>query len=198
MIVPDTNLLLYAVDSTSPFHDVAREWWTSCLDGAVPVGLCHPVVFAFARISTNRRAFAHPLSLAQAAGIIRSWSDRQVTRVLYPGPRHVHNVLELLAAAGVAWRQPRHRRAGRRARDRASGRSAYRGSRFSALPRSGLPVSARRLEARRSFQLSQVSENGFLREGTRLRPVGGAPAGSRQEGDAVHASSVRDAASLVA
>ena len=47
MIVPDANLLLYTVDSTSPFHNVAREWWTGCLNGAVPVGLCHPVVFAF-------------------------------------------------------------------------------------------------------------------------------------------------------
>ena len=82
------------------FHDVAREWWTSCLNGAVPVGLCHPVVFAFARISTNRRAFESPLSLAEVTGIIRSWSGRQVTRVLHPGPRHVHNVLELLAEAG--------------------------------------------------------------------------------------------------
>ena len=100
MIVPDANLLLYAVDSTSPFHDVAREWWTSCLNGAVPVGLCHPVVFAFARISTNRRAFVHPLSLAQVTGVIQSWSERRIMRVLYPGPRHVHNVLELLAAAG--------------------------------------------------------------------------------------------------
>lgn len=99
MIVPDANLLLYAVDSTSPFHDVAREWWTSCLDGAVPVGLCHPVVFAFARISTSRHAFESPLSLAGVTAIVQSWSGRQVTRVLYPGPRHVHNVLELLAAA---------------------------------------------------------------------------------------------------
>ena len=100
MIVPDTNLLLYAIDSTSPFHDVAREWWTSCLSGAVPVGLCHPVVFAFIRISTNRRAFGHPLSLGQVTAIVQSWSDRQVTRMLYPGPRHVRNVLELLAAVG--------------------------------------------------------------------------------------------------
>ena len=51
MIVPDANLLLYTVDSTSPFHDVAREWWTSCLNGAVPVGLCHPVMF---RIRSNQ------------------------------------------------------------------------------------------------------------------------------------------------
>ena len=86
MMVPETNLLLYATDSTSPFHDVAREWWTSCLNGSVPVGLCHPVVFAFVRISTNRRAFEHPLSLGQVTGIVQSWSDRKVTRMLYPGP----------------------------------------------------------------------------------------------------------------
>ena len=100
MIVPATNLLLYATDSTSPFHDAAREWWTGCLNGAVPIGLCHAVVFAFVRISTNRRAFARPLSLAQATEVVRSWCDRQVTRVLYPGPRHVRNALELLASAG--------------------------------------------------------------------------------------------------
>lgn len=100
MIVPDTNLLLYATDSTSPFHDIAKEWWTNCLSGAVPVGLCHPVVFAFVRISTNRRAFRQPLSLGQVTSIVQSWTDREVTRVLYPGPRHVHNVLSLLATAG--------------------------------------------------------------------------------------------------
>ena len=101
MIVPDANLLLYATDSTSPFHEAAREWWTGCLNGAVPVGLCHPVVFAFARISTNRRAFRQPLSLAQAAEVVQSWCDSgSFSCVLYPGPQHVRNVLELLDAAG--------------------------------------------------------------------------------------------------
>ena len=100
MIVPDANLLLYATDSTSPFHDPAREWWTSCLNGAVPVGLCHPVVFAFVRISTHPRAFERPLSLSRVTRIVRSWFDRRVTRTLYPGPRHVQNVLNLLAVTG--------------------------------------------------------------------------------------------------
>ena len=100
MIVPDANLLLYATDSTSPFHDAARQWWTTCLNGSAPVGLCHPVVFAFVRISTHPRAFERPLSLSRVARIVQSWFDRQVTRTLYPGPRHVRNVLSLLAAAG--------------------------------------------------------------------------------------------------
>ena len=100
MIVPDANLLLYATDSTSPFHDAARQWWTSCLNGAVPVGLCHPVVFAFVRIGTHPRAFERPLSLSRVTRIVQSWIDRRVTRTLYPGPQHVHNVLHLLAATG--------------------------------------------------------------------------------------------------
>ena len=100
MIVPDANLLLYATDSTSPFHDAAREWWTGCLNGPVPVGLCHPVVFAFIRLSTHPRAFERPLSLTRVTRIVRSWSERQVTRTLYPGPQHVPNVLALLAATG--------------------------------------------------------------------------------------------------
>ena len=100
MIVPDTNLLLYAVDSTSPFHNAARQWWTSCLNGSVSVGLCHPVVFGFIRISTHRRAFERPLSLVQAARIARSWNERRVTRMLYPDNRHTLQVLDLLSVAG--------------------------------------------------------------------------------------------------
>ena len=44
------------------------------------------------------------------------------------------------------------------------------------------PLPPRRLEPRRSLHSSQVSERGFLREGTRLRRVGGRGPGSRQEG----------------
>ena len=100
MIVPDANLLLYATDSTSPFHDAAREWWTGCLNGSVPVGLCHPVVFAFVRLSTHPRVFERPLSLSRVTRIAQSWINRQVTRTLYPGPQHVPNVLNLLATTG--------------------------------------------------------------------------------------------------
>ena len=102
MIVPDANLLLYAVDATSPFHDAASRWWSACLNGDVPVGLCHPVVFAFVRVGTNPRAFRQPLSLAQATQVVQSWHERQITRTLYPSAQHTEQVLELLAAAGSA------------------------------------------------------------------------------------------------
>ena len=102
MIVPDANLLLYSVDSASPFHSPAAKWWASCLNGAVPVGLCQPVLFAFLRVSTNRRIFRAPLSLEAAGDLVDEWAVYPVTRLLLPGEDHVRHVVELLAAAGSA------------------------------------------------------------------------------------------------
>ena len=39
MILPDANLILYAYDLDSPFHEAAAAWWTKCLSGTEPVGL---------------------------------------------------------------------------------------------------------------------------------------------------------------
>ncbi len=102
MIVPDANLLLYSVDSASPFNEAAARWWASCLGGTVSVGLCQPVLFAFLRIGTNRRAFREPLSLEVAADLVAEWIAHPVTRLLLPGEDHVRQVVELLAAAGTS------------------------------------------------------------------------------------------------
>ena len=102
MIVPDVNLLLYAYDDKSPFHQRARRWWEECLSGSEPVGLTHPVIFAFVRIGTSARAFVRPMSLAEASAHVTSWLNRQVTRVLQPDAAHVQQVLELLRDAASA------------------------------------------------------------------------------------------------
>jgi uncharacterized protein len=102
VIVPDVNLLLYAYDSTSPFHKLSREWWEKCLTGSEPVGLTHPVVFAFVRIGTSARAFLRPMSLAEVSTHVTSWLSRRITRVLHPDPAYVENVLKLLQAASSA------------------------------------------------------------------------------------------------
>lgn len=100
MIVPDANLLLYACDTTSPFHDRARNWWQACLSGDEAVGLTHPTLFAFLRISTNPRIFTNPLTLAASAAHIRSWMARRVCQVLQASTDHAARVIDLLDAAG--------------------------------------------------------------------------------------------------
>ena len=102
MIVPDANLLLYAYDDASPFHTRARQWWTECLSGSEPVGLTHPVLFAFVRIATSSRAYLRPMTLAEASAHVASWLDRKVSRVLQPDANHVAQVLTLLQEAASA------------------------------------------------------------------------------------------------
>jgi toxin-antitoxin system PIN domain toxin len=99
VIVPDANLLLYAYDSRAPQHEGARDWWASTLSGREPVGLTHPVTFAFVRIATSARVYENPMSLAEAASHVRSWTSRSVTRVLSPDADHIDRVLDLLQRA---------------------------------------------------------------------------------------------------
>ncbi|MGH8228673.1 MAG: TA system VapC family ribonuclease toxin [Steroidobacteraceae bacterium] len=102
MIVPDANLLLYAYDSSSPFHDRSRNWWQACLSGREAVGLTHPVIFAFLRISTSARVYADPMTLAESASHIRSWLSRRVCQVLDAPGDHSDRVIGLLESAGGA------------------------------------------------------------------------------------------------
>jgi len=102
MIVPDANLLLYAYDNSSPLHEAASQWWQQAMSGSEPVGLTHPVIFAFVRIGTSARVFEQPMSLAKAAAHVTTWLDRQVTRILQPNTDHFRQVLDLLENAKSA------------------------------------------------------------------------------------------------
>jgi toxin-antitoxin system PIN domain toxin len=102
MILPDINLLIYAYDASSPFHAAAATWWQDCLSGEEPVGLSSVVIFGFVRISTNPRIFLHPLTAAEAAGLVRSWLERPPTQILEPSTGHVEDVLRLLEGIGTA------------------------------------------------------------------------------------------------
>lgn len=100
MIVPDINLLLYAYDRDSPFHDRAREWWQSCMSGEEAVGFTHATIFGFIRISTNARIFPSPLTVAQASAHVDEWLERRVSQVLEPQTDYHRQVIELLETAG--------------------------------------------------------------------------------------------------
>lgn len=73
MILPDANLLLYAVNTDSPDHSTAFEWWKTLLESDAAVGLYTGVVFAFVRLSTNRRVFSQPLTVEEAFAYLQNW-----------------------------------------------------------------------------------------------------------------------------
>jgi len=92
----DANLLLYAVDELSPFHQRSVDWLTEALNGPRRVGLPWMSLTAFLRISTNPRATARPLSPSDASAFVRDWLAADVVWQPGPGPRHGEIFLELV------------------------------------------------------------------------------------------------------
>ncbi|WP_370460152.1 TA system VapC family ribonuclease toxin [Pseudactinotalea sp. HY158] len=72
-MILDANILLYAVDSTSPHHDRASRWFTRVLNGAERVGLPRQTTGAFLRVATHPRVTSHPLDAQAARAYVDSW-----------------------------------------------------------------------------------------------------------------------------
>lgn len=101
MNIPDVNLLLYAVNSDSPDHAEAYQWWRHLLHSGVPVGLYSGVAFAFVRLSTNRRVFVTPLDVQQAFAYLRNWLGFSLVRWVEAELDDLKIAEELLQGAGT-------------------------------------------------------------------------------------------------
>lgn len=102
MIVPDVNLLLYAVISGFPQHPRAHVWWERTINSDARVGLTQPALFGFLRIATNARILQSPLAINEAIDYVRDWLAQPNVNLLTPGPNHFNIALELLQDIGTA------------------------------------------------------------------------------------------------
>jgi uncharacterized protein len=101
MIVPDANLLVYAVNKDAPLHRQAHLWLQQTLSGDEGVGLSWTVVLAFLRLTTRVGVFRKPLAVKAAFDIVDGWFQQPVTHIVHPGPRHLATVRSLLAPLGT-------------------------------------------------------------------------------------------------
>jgi toxin-antitoxin system PIN domain toxin len=100
MIIPDINLLVYAYDSTSPWHERAREWWRQTLVGTESVGIPAVVILAFIRLMTHTSLSGNPMALPRARVIVSSWVAVDGVRVLAPTWETLSLMMELLEETG--------------------------------------------------------------------------------------------------
>jgi len=103
MNVPDVNLLLYALDRSSPHHDRARDWLEGVLSGQETVGFSWTVLLAFLRLSTRGQIFVNPLAPGEAFDIVEGWLAQPSATVLHPTDRHgaiLRGLIEPLGTAG--------------------------------------------------------------------------------------------------
>jgi toxin-antitoxin system PIN domain toxin len=100
--LPDVNLLLYAVDETSPRHDAARVWLERTLSGSETVAFVWVVLLAFVRLSTHAAVFSRPLDLDAALDLVDEWLAQPCVTVVAPTERHAAVLREMLQPLGTA------------------------------------------------------------------------------------------------
>ncbi len=102
MIILDANILLYASDTSSRQHPVARAWLERALSGTDTVGLAIVALLAFVRIATNPRIMAAALAPSAAFEQIDEWFAQPPAMLVHPGRRHLGICRALLEASGTA------------------------------------------------------------------------------------------------
>lgn len=97
----DANLLIYAVNSDLPQHQLARSWLESVFSGNEAVGLPWVSVMAFLRLSTHARVFSTPLSVEMAAAYVDEWLAQPPVSLVVPGAKHWAILKTLLLNTGT-------------------------------------------------------------------------------------------------
>jgi uncharacterized protein len=88
MILPDVNVLIYALRPELPQHQLCRGWLTDVVNGSAAFGISRLVLSSVVRVTTNHRAFEKPEPLTEAFGYC-NWLASQPNAVLIePGDRH--------------------------------------------------------------------------------------------------------------
>jgi len=98
----DVNLLLYAVDESSPHHEAAHRWLEERLSASETLAFSWTTLLAFVRLSTNPRVFESPYTVEEALDLVDSWLAQPPAVVVQPGERHSALLRELLGPLGGA------------------------------------------------------------------------------------------------
>jgi hypothetical protein len=100
-MVVDANVLIYAVNADSAWHEESNGWLDRALAGTEPVGFSWVVLLAFWRIVTHRGVFETPLEIGQVGSIIESWLAQPASVEVQPTPRHLSLLSGLLMSSGA-------------------------------------------------------------------------------------------------
>lgn len=96
MNLVDTSVLVYAVDSSSTRHRIAKHWLDGALSGNAPVGFAWLSLVGFVRLATHPSIAARPLDVGTAMDVVDSWLAARSAQVLHPGHRHASLLRRML------------------------------------------------------------------------------------------------------
>jgi toxin-antitoxin system PIN domain toxin len=97
MFVVDTNVLIYAANRDSDFHEPCREAIEQCRARASPWYMSWPICYEFLRVSTHPKILPSPWSLGEAWRFLETLLDSPTAGVLLPTNRHTELLSEVIA-----------------------------------------------------------------------------------------------------
>lgn len=101
MFLPDVNVLLYAIDSSSSRHSPCHTWLNEALNAEEALGWTWNVLLGFIRIGTNPKVLANPLTIAEAFAYVEQWLAQPPSRIVEPSVRHEAVLRGLLEATSL-------------------------------------------------------------------------------------------------
>ena len=102
MILPDVNLLVFALDRHSPHHASSAAWWNTCLAASTPVCIPWLVILGVVRILGNPKIYQRPTPPESVLDQIEKWLALPHIHLVDPAPAHLATLRKLLKLTGVA------------------------------------------------------------------------------------------------
>jgi uncharacterized protein len=88
VILPDVNVLIYAFRQEVSEHALCRKWLDAVVLGDARFGLSPLALGAVVRITTGRRTYSNPSTLADAFGFCEDLLGLPHCQIVEPGERH--------------------------------------------------------------------------------------------------------------
>ncbi len=102
MILPDTNLLIYASDPSGHQHERAKRWWEKSLNGSEGIALPWPVVVSYLRLMSSPRVRLRPTPVALLLDAVEEWCRSPMVRLVHPKPTHLQAMRSIAEPLGLA------------------------------------------------------------------------------------------------
>lgn len=73
MIIPDSNLLVYAYNSESRFHKQSKKWLEDAVHRQISILLPWVTCLSFLRLMTHRSVLEHPMRPEECFSCVEEW-----------------------------------------------------------------------------------------------------------------------------
>jgi len=97
VLAVDTNILVYAADTDSPFHAPCRQWLERQRARADAWYTTWPILYEFLRVTTHPRVMRRPWSVSSAWAFVTALLASPGISVLVPSQRHADVAGEVLS-----------------------------------------------------------------------------------------------------